>query len=190
MFPRHKILAELIAKRLTAEADDTVTLAGNVAVDVIGALSPRQIRVLGMIAMLYGIRPSSPPTPQNQEEYDEYVTEFWDGNMSRLLDPDLLQTNPIDFSHLQALSCLVLQFGVYMLPTVLSIDPKPTPGTGFTMARVESKSWWPIFQRLWELGVQRATLTSIGSLIGTLYRDEMVGGHTAILWDRRAAPPS
>jgi hypothetical protein len=54
---KHELLAELIAQRLAANADDMIALAGAAACSIVDCLSTRQIKILAILTTLKDIRP-------------------------------------------------------------------------------------------------------------------------------------
>ncbi len=176
---RHTILSELIAQRLTAGADDMVALAGGAACDVVNALSSKHIRLLGLIARLYGIRPVNPPQITDQGEYDRYVTGWWKplGNLCDGLEG----VTGIDIRHLVGLSCISTSIGVTDLTILLTL-PSGSTAMKPTMASLEACSWWSAFRKTWDAGLANVSPTSVGSLIGTLYHDSQLRTRTQILW--------
>ena len=100
---RHEILSELIAQRLTSGAEDMVALAGGAACDIVSALSSRQIKLLGLTARLFEIRPTVIFESIDQEQYDKLMVSWWN-NIGDLVE-ETKDFNELDIRHLGALSC-------------------------------------------------------------------------------------
>jgi len=177
---RHELLSELIAQRLTAEADDMIALAGSAACDVVNALSSRQIRLLGVMARLFDIRPSSQSQPNSQVEYDEFLLS-WCGAFD-ILSEGLEKAVSLDFRHLEGLSCIVRGIGSYDVIKLLSSPLSPSQFQT-SMDKLESTAWWPVFKHVWDIGIKHSHLTSVGTLIGTLYHDSALKARTEICWE-------
>jgi hypothetical protein len=176
---RHALLAELIAQRLTAGADDMISLAGAAACDVVGALTSRQIRLLGLMAKVLKIRPSRAPEVQNETEYALYLATWWVG-LDHLLVGVRGATN-LDFEHPAALSCVRVSIGSHDLAKTLALPVRPKPLT-VPMNAFESLGSWAEFKALWDSSLQHCYLTSIGQLVGTLSHDRFSRTHTYINW--------
>ena len=176
---RHTILSELIAQRLTAGADDMIALVGAASCDVVNALSSRHIRLLGLIARLFSIRPLHPPEITDQNQYDQYVTSWWGplGELCRGLE----DTNNLDIQHLVGLSCISVSIGSKDLTALLTLRIKPVEMKP-TMTQFEALLWWPNFRKVWDMGLGHATPTSVGTLIGILYHDSHLRSRTQIDW--------
>jgi len=176
---RHEILSELIAQRLTAGAEDMIALVGGASCDVVGALSSKHIRLLGLMTRLLFIRPTPPPEISDQSQYDKYVISWCEslGEFCRGLET----IEGIDFQHLVGLSCISMSIGSKDLTKILALPATPG-GMAPPMEQLGVFPWWANFQKLWHLGIKYATPTSIGSLIGTLYHDSHLKLRTQIDW--------
>ncbi len=161
---RHELLTELIAQRLTADPEDNIALAGSAACEVIGALSSRQIKILGVMARLYDIVPLETPEFTNQDEYDQYLISYWSSlsNLSQGLE----NMTGFDLRHLEGLSCVRIIFGQTNITNLLK---KPFPSNfSPTIKKFELLEWWSRIQHIMKIGVSQAQLSSVGLLIGVL----------------------
>ncbi len=165
---RHTILSELIAQRLTAEEDDMIALIGATSCDVVNALSSKHIRLLGLIARIFSIRPLKTPKIREQNKYYEYVTSWWDplGELCKGLE----DTNNLDLMHLVGLSCIKVSIDSQDLTDLLAL-PVKSKKVMLKMAQFEALPWWPSFRKIWDGGLGHVMPTSVGILIGTLYHD-------------------
>jgi|LSQX01.2.fsa_nt_gb hypothetical protein len=178
---RHALLTELIAQRLTAEPEDTVALIGSAACDVIGSLSTRQIQILGAMARLsYIPGPKDLPPFSNQDEYDAVLLAWW-GALDTLLQ-GLDQMGSLDFTHLEALSCITRNRALIGSVSLIAFLNRPCANKEFftNVDTFEKQSWYPQFQQIWEGRIERCALTSVGILIGILYHDMALKEHTAV----------
>jgi hypothetical protein len=179
---RHSILSELIAQRLTAGADDMIALAGAVACDIVGSLSSRQIHLLALLTTLVQLRPGDPLPDFPAERLGELVPEYWDMHLARVCVADLDKVIPLDFSHLEAVSCI-------RMDTMVERNLQYTLNITFRgklivapMHVLREMEWWPRMHRLWEMGIRQSTGTTVGYLIGTLHHDSLVGSRTEFNW--------
>lgn len=177
---RHAILAELIAQRLTADENDMIALVGGAACDVVNALAPKHIQLLGVMVRLLKIRPVDVIYVEDQGAYDRFVLAWW-APLAQLTS-GLEGVTLLDFEHLAGLGCVRISIGAWDLRDVLSLPSQPQQ-MKVTMNRVQEAPWWPNVERLWETGAKHVELNSIGTLIGTLYHDRQIGQHTLIRWD-------
>lgn len=179
---RHAILSELIAQRLTADADDMIALAGGAASDVVSSLSSRHIHILGIMATLYKIRPLQPGKADSQEIYDKAIAGWWNGQLEQLCTDNAEKATGLDFDHLVGTGCIRLSIGGHNLKDVFSLKTEKGQYS-ITEEVLEQYPWWSTIHKLWGLGMSNASLTSIGSLIGVLYHDEVLKVRTNINWD-------
>jgi len=171
---RHELLAELITQRLTADADDMVALVGFAACDVVNSLSSRHIRLLGLAAQVLAIAPNF-AAPSSQTEYDSLYNIWWGLTLDKLV-PGLEEVEGnYDFLHLAGLGCLTISIGKKDLNKVLVL--KGIEGYTPNIDILRERPWWPSFERLWD-SLKHCTLTTVGVLIGTLYRDQVCGART------------
>lgn len=178
---RHEILSELIAQRLTADAEDMVALVGAAACDVVSALSSRQIRLLGNMATLMHMSPIAVPAITEQSAYDTALLS-WLEPLNQLSE-GLEETTNLDIIHLEGLSCIsITTIGEHTINKVIS-SKFPSPDFNPTIEKFEAMSWWPRIKHIWDIGGNKAHLTSIGALIGTLYHDSELGTRTRIDWE-------
>jgi hypothetical protein len=193
---RHEILSELIAQRLTAEADDTIALIGSAACDIICSLSSVHIRILGFFAKLYELIPTDNSVEiteiwltgkitksnkiSNQELYDDWLIGWW--RSLDLITEGFDKVNAFDLRHLIALSCIVID--PIKNSELSHVIAKPlnkfSSGLKPTMEKFEAESWWPHFKHIWDIGGKFVNLTSTGFLIGILYHDSITKKKTNI----------
>lgn len=179
---RHSILSELITQRLTAGEDDMIALSGAAACDVVSALASRHIRLLGVMSVLFDIRPSQVIRFESQDAYDVGCKGWWNDQMKLLCDSSLMQVQGIDIKHLEGVSCLRTSIGGHNLDQIMKLATPADMPFSPTRGVFEELGWWAPLQHIWEVGVKQATLTSTGALIGILYHDRILGKQTEITW--------
>lgn len=183
---RHQILSELIAQRLAANEDDMIALVGGAACDIVHALSSRHLRLLGVMAILFDIRPAVPLEAKTQEEYDRVAVSWWNEHLDILCTSELMKTHGIDFRHLVGLSCISLSIGSKDMKKILAL-PQRSSTFSSQLEKLQSFPWWAPLKHIWDLGGKSANTTSIGALIGTLFHDQAVRKPTIIQWDAEKA---
>lgn len=162
---KHQLLARLLADRLKAAPESLIALATKMACDAIAFTTPGQLKILGFDSVLLYVMPGS-SLPEDQ--YNQWL--------SRHLEPFRgLEIRPLDFIHLEALSCLKIEsFMGRDIEQVLRNKNKGAFDAAFLSSAlgVFVKSVWN------EKGLQGVTLTSIGQIIGVYASDLLTGTTT------------
>ena len=121
---RHRILADAVAERLHAEADSTRAVASSMAVDAIPRLASDHLSILGLLALIYGIRPNHlyPPAEvdKSTREWSAAITavrpyaETYSSWFAEQLAPyeDLKPPGRDFFAHLVSAGCVVFELGI------------------------------------------------------------------------------
>jgi len=177
---KHELLAELIAQRLTANADDMIALAGAAACSAVNCLSSRQIKILSIISTLYSVRPLQKIKTTNSNEAKNYIASWWKMNIEPLITEGFNSAVALDYEHLAAMGCVRISIGSMDLINVTSsgfIEPQ----VNFTEDELKDYLWYESLKKSWE-GLGHLTPTSIGQLIGILYRDSKLKTKTQINW--------
>jgi len=178
---KHEILAELIAKRLTANADDMIALAGSAACSVVISLSSRQIKILAILSTIKNIRPLQKNNLSTPEDAKIYISNWWKNNIDPLIeDKNIDNATALDFEHLAAMGCIRISIGTCDLAKTVSsgllfIDPD------FSEQDFIDQKWFNTLKKQWG-NIGHATPTSIGQLIGILHRDTKLKTKTQINW--------
>ncbi|MFA5771154.1 MAG: LPO_1073/Vpar_1526 family protein [Thermoplasmata archaeon] len=114
---KHKLLAQLVSERLHTSQGSMVAAACNLACSTIPYLTSDQLRCLGVMCILYEVRPHprhhihiktnrlEKSTQTTQEEQD---IEYWTNWLSKTLGPMLpiKKMGRIDYAHLESFSCI------------------------------------------------------------------------------------
>ena len=179
---KHKLLARVVSERLTAQPESMVSLAGNLACSAIPHLSSKHLRCLGVMAVVFHIRPTPFPPPTIPIEL---LPSWWTEWLSTVLSPVVPTANPskIDYEHLVSVSCASLIYlGTRDLKKVLF----PPELASFKWDANQFLTETEVGKRLselWKGGMNRTYPTSAGQLIGTYVVDLLVGMNTTIDWD-------
>lgn len=178
---KHELLAELIAQRLTANADDMIALAGAAACSVVNCLSSRQIKILAVLSTVKTIRPLQKSNVTDMSKAREILNNWWKQNIEPLItDGNLNQTTSLDYEHLAAMGCIRISIGSTELAKLVSngiIEPSPN----FNGTEFKGEGWYDALEQQWE-SLGHSTSTSVGQLIGILYRDAKLKTKTQINW--------
>lgn len=177
---KHELLSELIAQRLTANADDLIALTGSAACSVVNSLSSRQIKILAILSTIKIIRPLNKYSIEPSAAKD-YITQWWKNNLDPLLtDTNFALVKELDFEHLAAMGCIRISTISSDLIEFISngiVEPVPK----FTEIDFKAEIWYEKLKSQWK-GLGNATPTSIGQLIGVLHRDSKLKTKTQINW--------
>ncbi len=166
----HKILARLVTERLAAEPDSLRTLASHMACDAVLQLSPKHLRFLGFMAILYAMDTPDYVKGVSGETGVDSDQKTFEKGLSWLSD-ELSPLLPIgemthaDYSHLEAVSCITN--GAYITELLHLLKWK------FSTKQI-NESWIeqnPIYKVLCKYWNSSASLTPAGTLIGMYVRD-------------------
>lgn len=178
---RHELLAELIAQRLTANADDMIALAGVAACSVVTCLTSRQIKLLAILTTIKDIRPLQKLNTNDLTAAKNFINQWWIQNIGILLDDGSFnQVTPLDYEHLVALGCIRMSIASSNLIQIISsglIVADPT----FSETEFDNETWYNLLTAQW-VSLGCSTTTSVGRLIGILYRDGKLKTKTQINW--------
>lgn len=178
---RHELLAELIAQRLTANADDMIALAGSAACSVVISLSSRQIKILAVLSTIKSIRPLQKASITDKSKAKNHIQDWWKNCIDPLIsDGSVREATALDFEHLAAMGCIRISIGSSDLIKVIS-SGIVTPDPELTEVEFVDQIWFDSLKSQWE-GLGHATPTSIGQLIGILHRDSKLKSKTLINW--------
>jgi hypothetical protein len=201
---KRDVLARAVSERLVAEQDSLPALAATLAVEVTPKLSAEHIRVLALLAVIHVVHPRGIPIPAKAppgvdshgigpdeatalEAYAPWLTSAIEA---------VLPAQPVsepDLAHLVSTACIIRERGV-----VRDIQEVISPSRRMTTLAATGRLLEPIrrirvqhrgthFSVLWgENGLQSATLTPAGMLIGTAAYGSLIGAETPLDW--RADP--
>lgn len=178
---KHELLAELIAQRLTANADDMIALAGTAACSIVNCLSSRQIKILGILSTIHSVRPLQKANITDLTKAKEYSNTWWQKNIEPLITGGGLdQSTQLDYEHLAAMGCVRISIGSTNLAKCISHGLIESEAN-FTATEFKGQSWYDALEAQWD-GLGHLTPTSIGQLIGILHRDAKLKTTTRINW--------
>lgn len=183
---KHKLLARVVSERLLAGHESLIALAGNLACDAIPHLSPKHLRCLGIMALVYGTRPH--PFPPPPDIPPETFHDRWTKWLSDMLPPvmPIGTMTETDYAHLVSVSCITYDYlGSRNLRKVLS-PPESVEGSGFNWNVDKFLTDTGIgkeLSELWKGGMEHAVPTTAGRLIGIYVHDLLTGTKTNIEWD-------
>jgi len=165
---KHKILADLVAARLTVNADTTLAIASEMACQAISRATSRQLMLLALCSFLEDIRPKEPIEKQHYG--------YW---LDTILDPFLdLEFIEIDVLHLAAINCTTYDPASgksLQLLLNMKVRAKIIVENNF-----EESVHLDFLEIMWGEGLAGVQLTSVGKLIGGLVFDRLFGISTGI----------
>ncbi len=163
----HALLADLVAARLLADSESTLSLAIGLACGVVPNLTSDQLRLLALLVFLHEIRPR-----------DRYAVkqDYHDWLAVHLRYFDDLEYREIDVRHLVALGCVTFQPAserslevLFAMKNGLVTDEFLDFGTFFATGSGST------LEIAWNEGLAGVDLTSIGSVIGGKVHDSITG---------------
>lgn len=167
---KHELLARLVADRLTKESESLFSLTSHLACDVISRLTIKQMKILGILAVVFFIRPS--PFPSTQVvKHDKVMSMWWSQWLEDMLKiyQDVAPST-MDFLHLESLSCMKYDEIVGRgLENILSF-PKDS-GLKFDYKMFSETDVGKNITKTWESSLQHAFPTTTGILIGIYVSD-------------------
>lgn len=175
---KHIILARLVSERLKSEPESILALGSKMACDAISYATIDQLMILGLASNLYGIRPK--PFPATGIQENNFQT-WLDGWITERLKPyQNIKFRAIDITHLESLSCLkVNTFIGRDLNGMYSKD-----NFKFDFEKLNNIDLRKSIKRMWDDGLQKIDLTTVGQIIGVSVSDLLSNTNTTFDgWD-------
>ena len=170
---KHELLAELIAQRLTANADDMIAL--------VDCLSSRQIKILAVLTTVKDIRPTQKFKATDNAIVQKNINTWWNNTISPLVSDGVLKySTPLDYEHLVAMGCIRISIGSTDLLSLLSTGMAEIE-VKLEESQLSSQNWYNSLKEQWN-GLGHSTTTSTGRIIGILHRDAKLKKNTTINW--------
>lgn len=175
---KHIILARLVSERLKSEPESILALSSKMACDAISYATINQLMILGLSINLYGIRPNPFPSLGMDEIIFQDFIEKW--LVPRIKPFENLQYRQIDFNHLESLSCLKMSpFVGRDLNRMYYKD-----NLFYDFDKMKDTKLRDSIKELWEKGIQKIDLTTIGQIIGISVSDLLSNSNTSIVgWE-------
>jgi hypothetical protein len=178
---KHKLLARAVTERLLAEPEGLVALASSLACEIIPNLTPSHLSFLGILSIVMNIRPTVGPEiieapPEVQQSF--YIS--WLENELNFFLP-FPQMRPIDFEHLQGMSCIdVARVGQRDWDFLLK--PRNLPRFAWPENYLQNNE---LIGKLKKIGgLLQCTPSTVGAVIGTHVHDIKLNTMaTVFLWD-------
>ena len=168
---KHQLLADLVAARLTTNADTTLALASEMACQAVARATARQLSLLGLCAFLQDVRPRDPILKGTHGAW-------LDASLEPFVD---IEFNEIDALHLVAIACATYD------PTAekdLMLWLRMKVRAGVDEDIFEDSTYLDLLEIMWGEGLAGLQLTSVGTLIGGLVFDRLTGATTGLpKWD-------
>ncbi len=174
---KHDILARLVADRLLQGSESLFSLTCQLASDAISKLNINQMKILGVLATIFFIRPTPfPPTNMSQQKIDDSWSEWLGEKLSFGQD---IKLNAMDFLHLESLSCIKWEPYLERELEELINFPKDS-GIKFVHASFSQTEVGKTIVKLWESGLGGAFPTTVGILIGIYVSDMLLNTTTSL----------
>ena len=174
---KYELLARLVSDRLSQGSESLFTLTSQLACDAISRLSINQMKILGVLATVFYIRPTPfPPTNKSQQEIGDSWSEWLEEKLSFCQD---INPNIMDFLHLASLSCIKWEPYLERELEELINFPKDSGMIFIHIEFSQTEVGKKIFQ-LWKLGLGGAFPTTVGILIGIYVSDMLLNTTTSL----------
>ncbi|MDY6857362.1 MAG: LPO_1073/Vpar_1526 family protein [Thermodesulfobacteriota bacterium] len=162
---KHIILARLVSERLKSEPESILALGSKMACDAISYATVDQLMILGLAVNFYGIRPNPFPPAGIQENNFQAWLDSW---LTVSLKPyQKIKFRIIDITHLESLSCLkVNAFIGRGLNDMYTKDKFK-----FDFEQLKDSDLRESMKRIWNDGLQKIDLTTVGQIIGVSVSD-------------------
>lgn len=159
---KHDLLARLVATRLVSANESTVALASQLASDAISHSTRRQLMLMALSSFLEDSRPRD---PLSVADYRRWLEVF----LQPFID---FEFNKVDARHLVAIACA-------------SYDPSSNRNLELLLqmkggrhcigATLNDLHFVYVLQIQWDEGLAGVFLTSVGSIVGGLTFNQMMG---------------
>ena len=174
---KHELLARAVADRLVAREESLVALTVAIAIQTIPHLSPNHLRLLGLAALVEGIRPSNAAIPTDESARSTYLREWWTREVGYHHPPPIVL--PQDYRHLAAMRCVAREPSTRVdhlsfLLAETGMRPIDWGAKDFLSNTVEGAA----LANLWETGLRDHRLLSIGTVLGIYAHDLRTGSDT------------
>lgn len=172
---KHELLARLVSDRLTKGSESLFALSSKLACDAVSMLNVRQMKILGLLTSLFFVRPHPFPPPEIQKEilniwFTQWLTQ-------RLYIYRDLNLTDLDLLHLESLSCVRVSIGSHSLQKILT--PTQESSVAFDYKAFSDTEVGKKVEELWKAGLQHATPTTVGQVIGTYASDMLTNTTTS-----------
>jgi hypothetical protein len=162
---KHVILARLVSERLKTEPESILALGSKMACDAISYATVNQLMILGLAVNFYGIRPNQyPPLVVNETNFQAWLDNWL---ITRLKPYQNITFREIDITHLESLSCLkVNTFIGRGLNEMFQKD-----NLIYDFEKMRDVPLKDSMKKIWEQGIQKIDLTTVGQIIGVSVSD-------------------
>jgi len=174
---KHDLLARIIAEKVLSTDDKVTSLTASMAIRAVNELAPRHLYYLGLCALIYEIRPTNLPADLSEDQRNVIFNNWWSKELDILLSK-VEKLQDIDFRHLVSVNCIQYEnfIGRSLMETLKS-----------GLDNWDSQTFidkYPNGQKMKDIfdGLQKVTLTSLGSTVGVYVHDNLTGITTRISW--------
>ena len=174
---KHELLARLVSDRLTKQSESPFALSSKLACDALSALNVRQLKILGVLANLFFMRPKDFPQPNVPKEILNIMFQDWLTKRLQVYG-DLTFTH-FDLLHLESFSCVKWDPIVSRDLQKLFAYPKES-GFSFDYEAFSATDVGKRIIQLWKTGLEHAIPTTVGQLIGIYVSDILTSTTTSL----------
>ena len=161
---KHKLLARLVTNRLAAEPDSLRTLAAHMACNAVPQLSPKHLRFLAFMTVVYAREHPQDILGASDEETIKNGLEWLLKELSSLMPIERMSS--FDYTHLSAASCITFGHNIDLLDVLQQRFGVKQ------MSRAWIEHYGKELSQVWvEHKVGTAYLTPAGALVGICVRD-------------------
>lgn len=170
---KHIILARLVSERMKSEPESILSLGSKMACDAISYATVNQLFVLGLAANFYGIRPTPfPPPGINETNFQD----FMDNWLTQRLKPyETIIFRQLDIIHLESLSCL--KVNTFVGRSLNNMFKKEQ--LIYDFEKMKDNKLRDAMKKIWEEGLQKVDLTTVGQIIGVSVSDLLCKTNTS-----------
>ena len=197
---KRDVLARAVAERLGADQDSLPALAAKIAVDATSKLSGEHLRVLALLAVLHVIRPPGIPiSPEPPPGVERHRVSEEEAAALEAYAPWLVsaieavipahRASESDLAHLVSAGCITRERGFHLDVEKVIWPLRRSTTLAATGRLIEPLRQIKVSQRgthlrdLWNDGLESATLTPAGVLVGTAAYDSIAATETPLDWN-------
>lgn len=167
---KHNLMALVVSDRLIAYQESVKMLTSNMVIDVIPHLSPKHLKLLGlMTAVQWHLLPLIPSKTIDKT--------FWIDHLVKSLSPLLPEEEitEMDYMHLESVSCITITQGRNINPLISPPKELSIVWSNYRDGRIFLKETdvGKKLLKIWVGGLEKSYLTSLGGLIGIYVQDEL-----------------
>jgi hypothetical protein len=182
---KKEILSRLVVDRLTAKQETVQAVATRRVAETIPYLTSRQLHTLGILSLIFGIRPIISINMPSQApdilkaEYSKFFIQ-WLQNFARMYP--VIEYSNNDALHMESLSLMkATSFLITNLAQVLAHQGQPK--IDFDASLLQDTPFGKNLIEAWEKGWKNIQLTLAGHVLGVYVHDHLTKQETLFKWE-------